>query len=261
MRSLADVIGVAPVGALLELGDEPLTGGTVRPRMGVSVTGGILTTPISIYNAVGFLWDGWTYVGSDVDSGCCIGMLGGSDWTLLDGHGSGGRAYGQIQVGLNQSAPQGHRVPMRWTIDHCSFTDNGTAETHRYPQDHNIYVLTSPEVDMGGVIRDCEFGPSTNGSVMKIGGTGGNPGTEGSNGVLVERTRIHLHADNAGAVLLQGANTRNIDLDVTWDRPGLIRATDGAKATFGASRRRAPRSLRRGGRPTRCSDSSHATPP
>ena len=85
---------------------------------------------------------------------------------------------------------------------------------------------------MNGVIRDCDFGPSLNGAVMKIGGTGGNPATEGSNGVLVERTRIHLHVDNAPAMLLQGANTRNVDLDVTWDRPGEIRVTDGARATF-----------------------------
>jgi hypothetical protein len=232
MRSLADVLGVAPVGALLELGDEPFTGGVVRPRMGVSVTGGVLTSPISIYNAVGFLWEGWNYVGADIDSGCCIGMLGGSDWTLLNGHGTGGRAYGQLQVGLDQSSPAGHQVPMRWTIDHCNFVNNGIAKTHLWPQDHSLYVLTSPEVDMKGVVRDCSFGPSLNGAVVKIGGTGGNPGTEGSNGVTVERTLINLHADNAPAMLLQGANTRNIDLDVRWTRPGQIRATDGARATF-----------------------------
>ena len=233
MRSLAELIGVIPVGGYMDLGDEQFTGGTVHPRIGVTIENGVLLTPLTVYDPVGFLWSKWTYRGSPVDSGACIGMLGGSDWSLIDGSGTGGRAYGQIQVGLYLSAPAGHRVPLRWTIDRCRFSDNGIALTHLYPQDHSIYVLTSPEVDMKGVIRDCEFGPSLNGTVMKIGGTGGAPATEGSRGVTVQNTKIHLHADNAGAVLLQGANTRNVIFEnVTWDRPGQIRATDGARAVF-----------------------------
>lgn len=237
MRTIAEVFADATTGGVIDLADEEVLGSKfVRPPRGLTVTGGKVLGGTSIYGAVGFCWSGFQIDGQDED-GQVLGILGGADWTLRDGTINGGAAYAQLQIGLEAAAKQAG-IPLRWTVDNVKVTGNKASLTHPYPQDHSLYILTSPEKNMEGVLRNCYFGPSENGHVVKVGGTGGNPLTEGTNGVTfidcTVETKQWVKNQEQGAVMLQGLKTQNIRFEnlTVLGGPSEISVADGARVTF-----------------------------
>lgn len=235
MRTLAEALAGAVRGGHVELGAEEFLGATVRIPDGLSINGGVIHGEAQLLSPVGMLWTGPRFPDHPSNTAGMLTVLGGSDWTVSRADITDGRAYGQIRVSLDltQSDPA-RRVPMRWLVEGCRAGPAGTA--YVYPQNDSIYVLGTPGVAMGGVVRGCTFGPAPKGVPVKVGGTGGNPLTEGSCGVTFEACRILTGAispsDVKYGICVQGRTSGIVFKDCVADGPIEIKVGDGAQVTF-----------------------------
>ena len=169
MRTLAEALAGAVRGGHVELGDEELVGSTVRVPAGLSIAGGVIHGEAQVMSPVGLLWEGPRFPDHPVNTAGMLTVLGGSDWVVSRADITGGQSYGQIRVSLDltQTDPA-KRVPMRWMVEGCRAGPAGSA--YVYPQNDSIYILGTPGVAMGGLVRNCTFGPAPKGVPIKVGG-------------------------------------------------------------------------------------------
>ena len=237
MRSIVDAVKGATAGATVDLGSETLTAGDLRGVRNVTITGGTVIGETRCYSCTQLVWNGTRFQGGDptVKTSGVIALLGGTNNQLVGCHVSGGGASGSIQIGLDIGQPDATmRVPTNWTVRGCVVESAGSAWI--YPQNDCVYVLGTPGVPMNGLIKDCTFGPAPKGAILKIGGTGSSPLTEGSCGVTVENVKLVTGSlgptDEKYTLCLQGRTSAITYRNVSADGPGKIVVADGPSAGF-----------------------------
>lgn len=195
---------------------------------GVTVRGATFIGYTDLYQANALTLDDCTFLPS-------LRMLGGNDWAVTACTFRGGVVMSQLNVGQNWNVRTREGCPMNWLIEDCLF-EPLDGQAGDYPQGHQLYVLTTPRFEMGGVISRCTFSGSPFGATIKLGGTGNFWRTEGVRGVTVEECDIDGIVSGAGEVvpiLTQGSRTdvtvRRCTMRGDGDvRPGVA-AMDGAR--------------------------------
>jgi hypothetical protein len=242
VKTLTELLAGVQRGGSIDLTGEQFRGTQLRVPDGISITGGLPQGETTLLGPVGFHWDGPRCQGDDVPTSGVLSVLGGSDWTVRNPVIVGGRAYGQLRVGLDlDKIRENKHVPMRWMIDGGSAEANRADATHPF-QNHALYVITNSDIDMKAVIRNFRFGPQDPacGPVVKLGGTGGDPANEGACGVALEDVVIDSgdfkgdFRDEVPTIVLQGRKTTNVTLRRVLHVSkgglrGMIRVNDGAQ--------------------------------
>lgn len=209
MRTIAEVVAQAAPNEVLHLAGETVQGSNVDVWPdGVIVVGGNLVGQTQVFDAHGggFVECSFTDTSGQKLQGL-LRMLGGTGWTVSGCRFVGGVVASQLDVGLNSRVARG--CPTFWRVNGCTF-EPLSGQWGTYPQGHNVYVLTDPDVDMGAMIDDCTLSGSAYGAAIKMGGTGFQPRSEGTRGVVVADCRINGVVDAAGrclAVLTNGTKT------------------------------------------------------
>ncbi len=207
MRTSAELFADVPAGTVIDLRGEVIQGSDVRGAApDIHIKNGEFLGQTQIHSASGMTFESCHFhaVTDDKLQGL-LRMLGGNHWSIDGCSFEGGVAATQLGVGLYA----GKEAPINWRVTRCTF-DPLAGQWGTYPQGHNIYVLTDPGVNMGGLIEDCLLSGQEFGAALKLGGTGFQPRSEGCRGVLVNRCEISGVADAAGrclAVLTEGAKT------------------------------------------------------
>lgn len=240
-RNSADLFATLAIGESVDLQGETIAGADVdNPPDGVTITNGVFLDQTQIYSGKRMTFQNCKFVGGNERVGLDHGllrMLGGDSWMVSACEFDGGVVDSQLGVGLNLRET-GAGYPKNWTISDCVFnTLNG--QWGDYPMGHQCYVLADPSVNINGRIENCIFSGSPYGAPLKLGGTGNQPHTEGTRGVIVDGCSITGRLDTAGrilTVLTQGEKTdvtvKNCTLLVDPEDGNVqpwVQAMDGAR--------------------------------
>ena len=225
-------------GQTVDLKGETVTGSDVDfTSPGVTVENAVFVGQTQMFNADHVQFKNCTFTAgtSTTDHGL-LRMLGGTGWIVTGCRFVGGVVASQLGVGLNSRVKAS--VPMNWVIEDCTFEPND-GQWGQYPQTHHIYVLTDPGTNMNGIIDRCVLHGSPFGAGLKLGGTGNQPHSEGTKGVLVTDCHINGKLDVAGrclTVLTQGEKTdvtvRHCTLTGTDGVIPFVQGMDGARCRF-----------------------------
>lgn len=161
-------------------------------------------------------------------------MQGGHAWKLLGCSYRGGWVGSHVGINLNTDTTGVRAIPTDWVVEDCRFDPIGK-QWGTFPQGHSIYCITSPRVEMNGLINRCWMKCGPVGAALKLGGTGHRPRREGARGVLVTDTTVQGTLCPDGrclAVLSQGGRSENVCKRVTMlgdgGFPPWAQAMDGA---------------------------------
>jgi hypothetical protein len=230
VRTAADLFASLSPGSDVDLDGETIVGSDVDTLPSdVTVRHGRFTGETTLYDAHAVVLSECSFDGGHTNGHRLLGMLGGTAWQVVGCTFTGGIVASQLGVGLSRGRGV-DAVPFSWAVERCTFAPLA-GQWGTYPQGHNVYVLTSPRWEMGGVIDLCTMSGSPFGAALKLGGTGNQPRTEGIRGVVCSSCDITGVLDGAGralAVLTQGARTE-VEL-----RQCTLRATDAARPTVQA---------------------------
>lgn len=272
MTSFASIIQGAAPGSTINLNSYgtitggPFAGGdgwVATCPAGLTLHGGTITGGVVIYGAVGMSWDGMlitgTASGPTADSEALMKFVGGTQFHVYNGELRGGACFGQLGVAGRLSP---HQTPTEWLIEDMWVHHNGyntgqiggtimpTLTGHTAVQDHSLYIVdfapNGVSTPMNGVMNRCTFGPSPNGAVVKIGGTGTTAALqEGVRNVTLNDCKIRLNQVGGEAYLSQGGASSGITINNMIceldGAPGVAvtshsSLTDDADTTFNGNR-------------------------
>jgi hypothetical protein len=206
MTTASELFAMLTAGQTVDLNGTTFQGDTVtNPPPDVTIRNAEFTGDLAILGAQRLALIACTFHPS-------CRLLGGHGWSLVGCSFHGGAVMAQLNVGLDWNERGPHACPTAWTVSDCRF-EPLDGQGGQYPQGHQVYVLTTPNVTMGGRIERCWFSGSPYGATIKIGGTGNDWRREGVRGVTVADCDVAGIVSDAGevvAVLTQGARTRDV---------------------------------------------------